>query len=35
VVGSGKDIAEARERAYRTLTCVSFAGMHRRSDIAG
>jgi phosphoribosylamine---glycine ligase len=32
-VASGKDVAEARERAYRALGCVSFQGMHFRRDI--
>jgi phosphoribosylamine---glycine ligase len=32
-VAGGQDVAEARAKAYRALACVSFAGLHHRSDI--
>ncbi|QJC53563.1 phosphoribosylamine--glycine ligase [Paenibacillus albicereus] len=34
IVGLGRDIAEARERAYEAAGLISFEGMQRRSDIA-
>ncbi len=34
VVGRGRDIAEARARAYEAAGMISFEGMHYRSDIA-
>ncbi|MEZ4531618.1 MAG: phosphoribosylamine--glycine ligase [Thermomicrobiales bacterium] len=34
VVGTGVDLAEARERAYDRVETISFEGMHFRSDIA-
>ncbi len=34
VVGSGKDVAEARDRAYRSVSAVTFEGAHYRTDIA-
>ncbi|QGG57857.1 phosphoribosylamine--glycine ligase [Paenibacillus sp. FSL W8-1187] len=34
IVGLGRDIAEARERAYEAADRISFEGMQRRSDIA-
>jgi len=34
VVGSGKDIAEAREKVYRELHNIHFEGCHYRTDIA-
>lgn len=34
VVGSGKDIAEAREKVYRQLPNIHFDGCHYRTDIA-
>jgi phosphoribosylamine--glycine ligase len=33
VVGRGKDVAEAHERAYTAVQLVRFAGMHYRQDI--
>ena len=33
-VGSGEDIASAREAAYAAVGAISFAGEHHRSDIA-
>lgn len=33
VTAKGKSIAEAREKAYRNVTQVSFEGMHYRTDI--
>jgi phosphoribosylamine--glycine ligase len=30
----GKDLAEARERAYEAVSLISFEGMHHRTDIA-
>lgn len=33
-VGSGEDIAQAREVAYATVDAISFDGEHHRSDIA-
>jgi phosphoribosylamine--glycine ligase len=33
VVGAGKDLAEAREEAYRRLEGVHLAGSHHRTDI--
>jgi len=34
VVGRGRDIAEARNRAYEAASLIRFEGMHYRSDIA-
>lgn len=34
VVGTGKDLASARSRAYQRLESIAFEGMHYRSDIA-
>jgi phosphoribosylamine--glycine ligase len=34
VVGTGSDLAEARERAYAAVAKVSLAGSHHRTDIA-
>jgi phosphoribosylamine--glycine ligase len=34
VVGQAPDLAMARDRAYRALSCISWRGMHHRSDIA-
>ncbi|AJY74340.1 phosphoribosylamine--glycine ligase [Paenibacillus beijingensis] len=34
VVGRGRDIAEARARAYEAVGVISFEGMHNRTDIA-
>jgi phosphoribosylamine--glycine ligase len=34
VVGRGPDVATARSRAYEAIACVSWPGMHHRSDIA-
>ncbi|AZS13765.1 phosphoribosylamine--glycine ligase [Paenibacillus lutimineralis] len=34
VVGLGKDIADARDKAYATANQISFEGKHNRSDIA-
>ncbi|NOU98376.1 phosphoribosylamine--glycine ligase [Paenibacillus sp. LMG 31456] len=34
VTALGKDIAEAREKAYTAADCIRFDGMHYRSDIA-
>jgi phosphoribosylamine--glycine ligase len=34
VVGTGADVAEARERAYRGVARLRLAGSHHRSDIA-
>ncbi|NWL89313.1 phosphoribosylamine--glycine ligase [Paenibacillus sp. 79R4] len=34
VVGLGKDIAEARDKAYAAATQITFEGKHNRSDIA-
>ena len=34
IVGRGKDIAEARARAYEAVSVISFDGMQYRSDIA-
>jgi phosphoribosylamine---glycine ligase len=34
VTALGKDLAEARERAYRAVSLVTFEGMHHRTDIA-
>ncbi|HEV2109159.1 MAG TPA: phosphoribosylamine--glycine ligase [Thermomicrobiales bacterium] len=34
VVGQGQTLAEAREHAYAGADAISFAGVHRRSDIA-
>ncbi|MCU1488703.1 MAG: purD [Acidimicrobiaceae bacterium] len=34
VVGTGTDLAEARERAYRATDLISFPGAQHRSDIA-
>ncbi|WP_438448106.1 phosphoribosylamine--glycine ligase [Gorillibacterium sp. sgz5001074] len=34
VVGKGKDIAEARDRAYAEASKISFDGVHYRTDIA-
>ena len=34
VVGTGPDLASARERAYAGVGCVTIAGAHHRSDIA-
>ncbi|MGH2712183.1 MAG: phosphoribosylglycinamide synthetase C domain-containing protein [Actinomycetota bacterium] len=30
----GKGLAEARDRAYRAASLISFEGMHHRMDIA-
>jgi phosphoribosylamine--glycine ligase len=30
----GKGLAEARDRAYRAASLISFEGMHHRTDIA-
>jgi phosphoribosylamine--glycine ligase len=34
VTARGKDLAEARDRAYRAAALVTFGGMHHRTDIA-
>lgn len=34
IVGRGRDIAEARERAYEAASVIKFEGMHYRSDIS-
>jgi phosphoribosylamine--glycine ligase len=34
VVGTGSDLAEARERAYAAVAKISLAGSHHRTDIA-
>jgi phosphoribosylamine--glycine ligase len=34
VSGLGKDLAEARRRAYEAASRISFEGMHHRADIA-
>jgi len=34
VTGTGSSIAEARDRAYRAVSTISFEGMHFRRDIA-
>ncbi|QAY67038.1 phosphoribosylamine--glycine ligase [Paenibacillus protaetiae] len=34
IVGLGRDIAEARARAYEAVSVIHFDGMHTRSDIA-
>ncbi|MFD0711872.1 phosphoribosylamine--glycine ligase [Paenibacillus sp. GCM10027626] len=34
IVGRGRDIAEARARAYEAVSVIHFEGMHVRSDIA-
>jgi len=34
VSATGKGLGEARERAYRAASLISFDGMHRRTDIA-
>ena len=34
VVGTGKSLAKARERAYKRIADVHLAGSHHRSDIA-
>ena len=34
VVAAGKTVAEARERVYLNLPCISFEGCHYRKDIA-
>jgi phosphoribosylamine--glycine ligase len=34
VTGMGPDLATARSRAYQAVACVSWPGMHVRSDIA-
>jgi len=34
IVGLGRDIAEARDRAYAAVKLISFEGMQNRSDIA-
>ncbi|MBW7474855.1 phosphoribosylamine--glycine ligase [Paenibacillus oenotherae] len=34
IVGCGRDIAEARARAYEAAAVISYEGMHIRSDIA-
>jgi phosphoribosylamine---glycine ligase len=34
VSGCGASVAEARATAYRAADCISFAGLHRRNDIA-
>ncbi|MNG29816.1 Phosphoribosylamine--glycine ligase [compost metagenome] len=34
VVGRGRDIAEARARAYEAVSVIKFEGAHTRSDIA-
>lgn len=34
IVGLGRDIAEARARAYEAVSAVHFEGMHARTDIA-
>ncbi|MUT65632.1 phosphoribosylamine--glycine ligase [Paenibacillus sp. NEAU-GSW1] len=34
VVGRGRDIAEARNRAYEAVSVIHFDGMHNRTDIA-
>lgn len=34
IVGRGRDIAEARARAYEAVSVIHFDGMHSRSDIA-
>ena len=33
ITATGKDFAEARERAYEAVKCVDFQGMHYRTDI--
>ncbi|MGH9188673.1 MAG: phosphoribosylamine--glycine ligase [Acidimicrobiales bacterium] len=35
VTGTGADVAEARARSYAGAACVSWPGMHHRTDIAG
>jgi phosphoribosylamine---glycine ligase len=34
VTARGKDVAAARERAYEAAACISWEGVHRRTDIA-
>ncbi|TYP69601.1 phosphoribosylamine--glycine ligase [Paenibacillus methanolicus] len=34
IVGLGRDIAEARARAYEAVSAIHFEGMHARTDIA-
>jgi phosphoribosylamine--glycine ligase len=34
VTGLGKNLGEARERAYGAVGCIEFAGAHVRHDIA-
>jgi phosphoribosylamine--glycine ligase len=34
VVGRGPDAATARERAYRSMACLRWPGLHHRTDIA-
>jgi len=34
VTGTGASLAQARQRAYDGIGRVSWAGMHRRTDIA-
>ncbi|MGK2947066.1 MAG: phosphoribosylamine--glycine ligase [Acidimicrobiales bacterium] len=34
VVGSGPDVSTARDRAYDAVGCLSWPGLHHRSDIA-
>ncbi len=34
VTGMGADIAAARRQAYQAVACLSWPGMHVRSDIA-
>ena len=34
VTGRGADLGEARDRAYAAVDCISWPGMHHRSDIA-
>jgi phosphoribosylamine--glycine ligase len=35
VTATGKDLTEARNRAYEAVSKISFQGAHWRSDIAG
>ena len=34
VTGVGQDLAQAAQRAYQGISCISFEGMHYRKDIA-
>jgi phosphoribosylamine---glycine ligase len=35
VTGRGRTLQQARARAYEAMSCIKFAGLHYRSDIAG